>query len=275
MKDRIIRTPAVAGRFYPSRPEELDATVREYIGRKLNPRNILAVVMPHAGYIYSGSVAGAVAASVKVPDTVVLIGPNHTGLGARAAVWTSGVWQTPLGNVPVDEQSARALVDRSALLRADTQAHMREHALEVQLPFLLERNRNIRIIPITLGGLSLEELLVLGRELADWIADEKCQSGREVLIVVSSDMNHYLPDDAARKLDKLAIDAMIELNPSKLFHTVEDNDLSVCGYQPITAMLEAVNSLGATKAELVDYATSGDASGDRSAVVGYAGLAFS
>lgn len=275
IKNLKIRNPAVAGRFYPDRPEELDATVREYIGRTIHPRKLIAAVMPHAGYIYSGPVAGAVAAAAIVPDTVLLIGPNHTGLGARAAVWTSGAWQTPLGPVPVDEPSARALVDRSALLCADTQAHVREHALEVQLPFLLRRNPHIRIIPITLGGLSLEELRALGAELADWIREEKSRTGRDILIVVSSDMNHYLPDHVTRKLDRLAIDAVLERDPAKLFNTVESNDLSVCGYQPITAALEAANRLGAEKAELVGYATSGDVSGDRDAVVGYAGIAIS
>ncbi len=270
--DRLVRTPAVAGRFYPGRREELDSTVLGYLGRSRTPRRYLAVVMPHAGYVYSGSVAGAVAASAIVPDTVVLIGPNHTGLGARAAVWTSGVWQTPVGDVPVDEQSARALVDQSAVLRSDTKAHLREHALEVQLPFLLKRNPHLKIVPITLGGLSLAELKTIGRELADWI--ESVRGKKEVLIVVSSDMNHYLPDDLTRKLDKLAIDAMLALDPARLFETVEGQDLSVCGYQPATVMLEAVNRLGAKHAELIDYATSGDVSGDRNEVVGYAGLGF-
>jgi len=273
--DRLVRTPAVAGRFYPARREELDSTVLGYLGRSKTPRRYLAVVMPHAGYVYSGSVAGAVAASAIVPDTVVLIGPNHTGLGARAAVWTSGVWQTPVGDVPVDEQSARTLVDQSAVLRSDTKAHLREHALEVQLPFLLKRNPSLKIIPITLGSLSLAELKTIGRELADWIAAEKKRSGRDILIVVSSDMNHYLPDGLTRKLDKLAIDAMLGLDPGRLFETVEGQDLSVCGYQPATAMLEAVNRLGAKHAELIDYATSGDVSGDHDEVVGYAGLGFS
>lgn len=274
MKDTNIREPAVAGRFYPARRVELDATVREYLRRNKSPRNFLAIFMPHAGYVYSGSVAGAVAASANVPDTAVLIGPNHTGLGARAAVWTSGAWRTPLGDVPVDEELARELVTGSAILRPDVMAHVREHALEVQLPFLLERNPRLKIVPITLGGLSLQELRAAGADIARSIARAREATGRQILIVVSSDMNHYLPDALTRQLDRLAIDAMLELDPEKLFWTVEEKDLSVCGYQPITAMLEAVRRLGATRAELLDYATSGDVSGDLTAVVGYAGLGF-
>lgn len=266
-----VRHPAVAGRFYPGNAEVLLHDVRSYLGHPAEKRDAFGCLAPHAGYMYSGHVAGAVYARVALPSRVIILCPNHTGVGKPLAIMSEGAWNTPLGEVPVDRELASALRNQFRSLSEDEDAHRSEHALEVQLPFLQAQNRDFAFVPIAIGVGSFEVLQALGEAMATVIA----ALGKKVLIIASSDMNHYENDAVTRKKDSRAIERMLQLDPRGLFDVVVDEDVSMCGYGPAVAMLTAVKRLGATSAELVKYATSGDVSGDRNMVVGYAGIVIS
>jgi MEMO1 family protein len=265
-----VRHPAVAGRFYPHDPEVLRAQVRTYLSR--SPRNTpvraLGCIVPHAGYMYSGHVAGAVFSTIEIPELCLVLCPNHTGVGRALAIMSEGEWETPLGNVPIDSTFANALKERCPLLQEDSTAHRSEHAAEVELPFLQMRQPRLRIVPIALGTRQFEALDQFGNALADVIA---AQSTR-VLIVASSDMNHYESDAITRVKDHKAIESILARDPRGLYDVVMQEHISMCGFGPAIAMLTAAKKLGATSAELVKYATSGEISGDLDMVVGYAGV---
>lgn len=262
------RDPAVAGAFYGATAAALEHELRGLVATDENRHPLLACVAPHAGYVYSGRVAGALYGHLEVPQRVIVLGPNHTGSGAALAVAPHERWRTPIGDVPIDTVLARKLVDRAYAATFDPRAHLREHSLEVQLPFLLARRPDLEVLPVCLAHLRLEDCLELGRVLAKLIRDQAEPIG----IVASSDMSHYLADAEARRLDRLAIDAMLALDPAGLYETVHREGITMCGVVPATVALEAANRLGASGAHLVAYATSGDVSGDRNAVVGYAGI---
>jgi AmmeMemoRadiSam system protein B len=263
-----VRRPAVAGRFYPRKPEDLRAEVGAYTQTESTPIAAIGCVAPHAGYMYSGHVAGAVFARVMVPERCIVLCPNHTGQGRPLAVMSEGSWETPLGTIPLDHELASALQHNCSRLQEDGDAHRGEHAVEVQLPFLQLRQPALRLVPIAVGTSRYEVLEGLGEAMATAIQS----SSAPVLIVASSDMNHYEPDAPTRRKDALAIEKMLALDPHGLYDVVTQHDISMCGFGPAVAMLTAANKLGARKAELVKYATSGDISGDREQVVGYAGV---
>lgn len=266
----MIRPPAVAGQFYPGSPGELEREVRRLtreIPTKIPARGI---VVPHAGYFFSGAVAGEVYSSVEIPDRHLLFCPNHSGTGARAAVITVGSWKMPWGEVPVDEGLGTRLLGASSLLAEDRSAHSREHSLEVQLPFLRRFREVFRFVPVALARLSLSECRTLGEEVAGVLREEASPP----LLIASSDMTHYEPDAVARKKDEKAISRILALDPQGLYRTVQSEHISMCGVIPATVLLFAVLSLGAREARLIKYATSGDASGEYGQVVGYAGIAI-
>ncbi len=267
-----VRQPAVAGRFYPGDPDALRAEVAELLGGAAGGggKRHLGVVAPHAGYVYSGPIAGKVFADTIVPRRVVVLAPNHTGRGARAAVWTRGAFALPGDRVPVDEELAARLVEAGVGFVADKEAHRFEHALEVELPFLRARNPEATVTPVILGGLDGAECIALGRTLAELVGalDE------EVLVVASSDMSHYLPDDVTRRIDRHAIEPMLAADPARLYDVVAREDISMCGVLPATAMLSYARARGASGGTLVAYGTSADAFGDGDRVVGYAGIAI-
>ncbi len=271
MATTILRRSAVAGRFYPGHAEELKAEAGYYLATGRSPIKAIGCIAPHAGYMYSGHVAGAVFSRVEVPRRCVVLCPNHTGQGRALAILSEGAWETPLGEVPVDTVLANSLKLRFELLQEDAAAHRAEHAAEVELPFLQLRQPELRFVPIALGTGHLEILEGLGRALADVIA----QQDDLVLIVASSDMNHYESDVVTRGKDQRAIERILSLDPRGLHEVVTQQDVSMCGYGPAVAMLTAARQLGAKSAELVKYATSGDISGDRDMVVGYAGIVVS
>jgi AmmeMemoRadiSam system protein B len=272
MAASIVRHPAVAGRFYPDDPDDLRAEASGYLSQASStsqaPLRALGCVAPHAGYMYSGHVAGAVFARVEVPRRCIVLCPNHTGMGLPLAIMCDGAWQTPLGDVPIDTELAGALQTRFPALQEDSAAHRGEHAAEVELPFLLLRQPELRFVPIALGTGQFEILEQLGKALADVIAAQS----DSVLMVASSDMNHYESDAVTRVKDQWAIERILALDPRGLFDVVTQQDISMCGFGPTVAMLTAARQLGAKSAELVKYATSGDVSGDRNMVVGYAGI---
>jgi AmmeMemoRadiSam system protein B len=236
------------------------------------PAKAIAIVSPHAGYVYSGPVAGAVYSATKIPELCVILGPAHRGIGPLFAIQVRGRWETPLGASPVDEALASRLLAGSAPVEEDDQAQLAEHSLEVQLPFIQYFRPDAAIVPVVVSSeASFEDLQSLGRTLAEAVR----QDGRETLIVASTDMSHYVSQRMAEKKDMAAIRKVLDLDPAGLFETVIAERITMCGFQPTTAALVAAKGLGASKAQLVRYQTSCDASGDYAQVVGYAGIMVS
>ncbi len=263
-----IRHPAVAGRFYPNHPNTLKKDLHTYLSTQVTPTPAIGCVAPHAGYVYSGAVAGAVFASLALPCRLIVLGPNHTGKGQPLAIMSSGAWETPLGQAPIDSSLAEDLKKRCPLLSEDAEAHRREHAIEVELPFLQARRPDFTFVPIALGTGQFEGLEKLGHAIAEAVQSQ----ADKILIVASSDMNHYENDAVTRVKDHKAIEQILALDARGLFEVVMREDISMCGFGPTVVMLTAAQRLGATSAELIKYATSGDVSGDREMVVGYAGI---
>lgn len=263
-----LRHAAVAGRFYPADRAVLLDDLSSYLSPSHAAKPALGCIAPHAGYIYSGPVAGAVYAEIKVPRLCIVLCPNHTGRGQPLAIMSEGAWELPLGSVPIDPDLASALMQQFPLLSDDAEAHRSEHAIEVQLPFLQNRSPQLSFVPIALGTGNFETLEKLGDALANVI---KAQD-EPVLIVASSDMNHYESDRVTRVKDHKAIERILQFDPRGLYEVVTREDVSMCGFGPAIAMLTASKQLGAASTSLVKYATSGDVSGDRDMVVGYAGI---
>lgn len=265
-----VRRPAFAGLFYPDRRDRVDAELARLIKDVVPKTPARAVLVPHAGWRYSGRVAGEVYGRVAVPRLAVILGPNHTGLGPRGSVMTHGRWALPGGEVAVGEDLARAILGGSRGLVEDELAHAQEHAVEVQLPFLRRLQPEIAFVPITLMGSDLGFCMAVGHAVAAAVG----RSGEPVLLVCSTDLNHYEPQAVSNRKDRLAIDAMLTLEPERLHSTVREHGVSMCGVAPAVATLAALRELGPAAAELVRYETSGDVSGDYDRVVGYAGVVF-
>jgi MEMO1 family protein len=266
-----VRHAAVAGQFYPRNPDRLRAEIRSFTEAQSQPVSALGCVAPHAGYMYSGHVAGAVYARLALPQTFIIMCPNHTGMGTPLSIMSEGEWETPLGNAAIDGELASALRSRCSLLSEDASAHRYEHAVEVQLPFLQTRIEQFTFVPIAVGTSRFEALHALGNAIGNTVAS----AGKQVLIIASSDMNHYESDSVTRKKDARAIEPILALDPRALHDVVTRENISMCGYGPAVAMLTATKLLGAKSAQLIKYATSGDISGDREQVVGYAGIVVS
>ncbi len=262
------RSPAVAGQFYYGTASKLKSQVEQYILAEAAKEKVIGIISPHAGLMYSGHVAGAVYSSIEFPKTFVLIGPNHTGLGSNVSIMTSGQWEIPTVTFEIDEELAGKIAKAAPDISEDVKAHLFEHSLEVQLPFIAYFSGSVKIVPITVMNASLQECEAIGNGIADAVKE----AGYDVVIAASSDMSHYVPDAVARKLDEFAIDEILRLNPEGLYNTVQNQNISMCGFLPATIMLYAAKALGAKEARLVKYATSGDVSGDYEHVVGYAGV---
>ena len=262
------RKPAQAGRFYPADPKELSQEVKNHIDKNAVKEIALGIVAPHAGYIYSGKAAGALYSRIKFPDTIIILGPNHTGLGADTAIITEGEWIMPGGNVFINKELAESILENSkSIIKKDNFSHSKEHSLEVQLPFIQHFTRDFSIVPICMKDYRVDTCRKIGEAIA-----KSLKHAAKALIVASSDMSHYVSATIAEQKDRLAIDKILALDPEGLLQVVAENHISMCGSGPVAAMLFAVKELGAKKAELVLYNTSGDASGDYSEVVGYASI---
>jgi AmmeMemoRadiSam system protein B len=264
----MVRNPAVAGQFYTNDSQRLRSQIETLIAAKGPKKKVMGIISPHAGYVYSGAVSGEVYGRVEVPETVLILGPNHHGLGSRAAISLKEEWITPLGSVPINTSLAELILKSSPLIKEDMTAHQYEHSIEVQVPFLQVARPDVKIVPICLGLLDLESCKNMGISLAK--AVRECETG--VLVVASTDMSHYEPDKIARKKDEMALREILALNPEGLYSVVRDMEITMCGVIPATVMLVAARELGATKCELIRYATSGDVSGDYRQVVGYAAV---
>jgi AmmeMemoRadiSam system protein B len=268
-----VRPPAVAGTFYPAGAEELRGEVARFLTGAGPGRRVLGLVAPHAGYVYSGATAGRGFAAVEIPARVVILCPNHTGRGPRIAIAPQAAFRVPTGDVAIDATLAAAILEAAVRRRLDAaldgQAHAREHAIEVMLPFLQARRPDVQVVPIVVGGLREPEAIAFGEALA-----EALSASPDTLILASSDLNHYLDDAETRRRDRLAIDALLGGDPATLYRTVHDHDISMCGVLPATALLSYARARRGELAhpELLAYATSADAHGDTSRCVGYASV---
>jgi len=278
-----VRRPCQAGAFYAGTEESLRDEIKKSFLHRLGPgklpelnvmgeRKIVALVCPHAGYMYSGPVASNGYCSLALdgkPDTLVILGPNHTGLGSGVSIMTEGSWSTPLGEVRIDTELASAILKHSKLVDIDDSAHAQEHSIEVQLPFLqYVLGEKFQFVPICMMMQDLKTSVEVGEALA------KALEGKNGVILASSDMTHYEPQKTAEKKDQLAINAILKLDEAELQSVVESRSISMCGYGPVTTAVKASKILGAKEAKLLSYKTSGDITGDYSAVVGYASIAI-
>ena len=267
-----VRPPAVAGQFYPGRVDEVqEALSRLDVGSPIPAEPAAGVMLPHAGWIYSGRTALRTIRSAELASTLLVLCPNHTGRGEPFAVSGDDGWEVPGGILPVDRALAKALLEGSTLLTEDTQAHVREHAIEVLLPLLAHGLGSFRFVPICVGSHRLDSLLKLGQEIENVLADWTTPVGW----VVSSDMTHYESASAARDKDEMALEQVRRLDAAGLFETVAKHSISMCGVAPATVCLSGLAVRGSVSATLVDYTHSGQATGDDRQVVGYAGVRFS
>ncbi|MEE9456106.1 MAG: AmmeMemoRadiSam system protein B [bacterium] len=264
-----LRLPIVAGQFYPADEASLRRELATYVvaaERERYPGGLC----PHAGYVYSGPTAGELFARLDVPAVVVLLGPKHHEAGAPYAVWPAGAWRTPLGDAPVNEEVAAALLEKCPLLEADEAAHRPEHSLEVVVPFVQYVNPEATIVPVALGPMAAAAVRDTGAGVAAALEPFK----ENAVVVVSSDMTHYESAASAERKDALAIERLKELDAEGLLEVVASHDISMCGVWPAAVALAALRALGASGGTLIRYATSAEASGDYGHVVGYAALSF-
>ena len=266
----MIREPAVSGQFYPSSPEELKTMIRGMVDEKALKEDVIGYYAPHAGFIYSGPVVGATVSRVNFKDTVVILGPSHTGAGEPFSILTEGTWRTPLGDVEIDTVLAKAILANSNHLQEDRLAHLQEHSIEVQLPFIQYFKPDIKFVPILLSHTNAAIYRSIGMAIAKAIKD----TAKAVVIVASGDMNHYESQKITHTKDRQAIESILKLEPVELLERVHDFQISMCGYGTAACLIYAAKEFGPVKTELVKYQTSGDITHDFSAVVGYAGILF-
>jgi AmmeMemoRadiSam system protein B len=264
-----MREPVVAGSFYPASREALSKLASDYVGDTSQATKGYGGISPHAGYVYSGATAGKLFNSLKLTDTVILLGPKHNYAGAEYAVWGSGSWQTPLGGIKVAEGITAEILSYDSPLVADESAHLPEHSLEVLLPFIQTVKPDAEIVPIAVGPMNENARLRMASAIAGTLSERGACS-----ILVSSDMSHYVSARAAEQADNLAIEQMLAMNPARLITTVKDNHISMCGVWPAALGMTIMSELGASKGELLEYTNSGEVSGDFGHVVGYAAIKF-
>jgi len=258
-------------RFYEGTESALRAQIERFLVPDAAKEAALGIMGPHAGYVYSGPVAGELWSRAAVTDTVVVLAPNHTGTGEPMALWPEGAWETPLGRVEIDAALSGALAAGCSWVTPDPSAHMAEHSAEVQVPFMQYFRPDAKLVAVVISEHRLDRLVDLGQALAQAIT----QSAGDVLVVASSDMSHFETQERAHALDHAAIEQVLALDERGLWETVRDQRISMCGVGPTVAMLTCTKALGATQARLVRYQTSGDVTGDLRQVVGYAGVLVS
>ena len=268
----MLRLPAVAGQFYPSNPRELAHLVRQFAQSDAirKKERVKACLIPHAGYVYSGHVAGAVFARIELPKKILILGVRHFPRGENAAILSGGAWRTPLGDARIDAQLAQKLKQECPLLKEDAVAHAQEHSLEVQLPFLQALAPDFEFVPVALGTIRFEELQSVGEAIGRVLANSK----EEILLLTTSDLNHYEDEATTQTKDAKAIAQLEALDPAGLHQVCRSESISMCGLGPAVAMLFTAKALGVIRAETVKHATSAAVSGDHKRVVGYAGMIF-
>ncbi|MBU1043244.1 MAG: AmmeMemoRadiSam system protein B [Candidatus Omnitrophica bacterium] len=255
-------------KFYSDNKDLLLKYMEKNVDKTSLKQDVKAVMLPHAGYFYSGAVAAKTISRVNIPDTVIVLAPNHTGLGRPYSIIQSGVWETPLGPVRICEKLAGLILANSPLIIEDESPHINEHAIEVQLPFLKYLNANVSIVPMIVSDFMLSRFEEVGNCLALSIE----QFAKPVLIVISSDLSHYEPVHMVKAKDKKVIQSIVSLNPKEMFDKVTEENISMCGFGPAAIALYACKKMGAETAELIEYQTSGEVTHDQTSVVGYAGI---
>ena len=265
----MIRSPVVAGAFYPGNANALKKEIEEMTDSSESPKKVIGLISPHAGYVYSGNCAGKGFAAVEVPDTVIILGVNHQGFGHSCAIDGHDFWSTPLGDIEVDNDLREKLAAGSEVFEIDSTSGNEEHSLEVQVPFIQYINPNAKILPITISSINVMQLMAGGKEIARLIQN---YDESDILIVASSDMSHYIDAKTAQLKDNKAIEKILKLDPQGLYRTVEAERISMCGVSPTTMMLSAALDLGARTAEIIEYTHSGEVSGDFDRVVAYLSL---
>ncbi|MFC1709406.1 AmmeMemoRadiSam system protein B [Candidatus Omnitrophota bacterium] len=269
----MIRKPAVAGQFYPQDKNTIIKQLSSFL-KESDKQDAIACIMPHAGYVYSGKVAAQTAASVNIKENIILLGPNHTGLGQAFSINSKGSWQTPLGDVEINTEIAERLKKECPLIKEDSNAHAREHSLEVELPILqFLSKQKFSIVPIVLMSARKAEYESIGQAIYKSVTELDLKD--KVLIVASSDMTHYESHESATQKDNLAIEAILNLDEDLLIKRLSQYQISMCGYAPVIIAIITAKKLGAENAKLILYETSAKASGDYGAVVGYAGITIS
>jgi len=274
-----IITPAVAGMFYPGEKNELKQSIKESFLHKFGPgkippsqikKKIYGIICPHAGYMYSGPIAcqSFYAISADLPELFIIVGPNHWGVGCNVATMKNSKWQTPLGEVEIDSETAEEISKIADVIEVDSFSHSREHSLEVQIPIIQEMSTNFKIVPIALIDQSKEVAFEVGTAMAE-IAKKK-----KVMIIGSSDFTHYEPNEFAHKQDLALIEPILRLDVDEFYQVLQERNVTACGYGAIASTMIACKKMGATKGELLKYATSGDITGDTSSVVGYGSIIF-
>jgi len=261
----MVRKPVASGNFYPGSKSLLEDAMKNYIPDSGNKKKVIGLVSPHAGYIFSGACAGKGFGAIHVPGVVVILGVNHYGVGHPYAVDGHDTWKTPLGEAEIHKELREKLVTDSKIFAVDPNASIKEHSLEVQVPFVQYLNPEAKILPITIAGGDLQKLLDAGKEIAALVKD----TPDDILLVASTDMSHYISESRAREKDKMAIDKILKLDPEGLYNTVAMERISMCGAAPTSIMLSAALELGAQEAEVIDYTNSGRIMGDYQRVVAY------
>lgn len=267
----MVRESVVAGVFYPGTKEALLKNIDSFVDKTVKPVDAIGVLVPHAGYIYSGGVAGSVFSSIEPKTAYLILGPNHTGMGEHFGLSSAKAWKTPLGEVTINRKLAEAILAASKYVKEDDESSFQEHSIEVQLPFLQYFQKDFTFVPIVISYAALDVYRAIGREVAGAI--KKLGLENDICIIASSDMTHYESQSSAKKKDSMAMEAVLKLDEAALVKNISEFDISMCGYAACAIMIQAVKELGAKHAKIVKYATSGDASGDYSSVVGYAGIA--
>ncbi|MCF7907664.1 MAG: AmmeMemoRadiSam system protein B [Candidatus Omnitrophica bacterium] len=264
----MIRKPAVSGQFYPSDKRDLEATIDGFKPKRNNKISAKGIILPHAGYAYSGRVAVETISRVLAKKKLILLGPNHTGLGEKFSLWGKGKWETPLASINIDEELSKRILGTGSLIAEDKLAHQHEHSLEVQLPILYRFFGQFSFVPIACQQASLANYRKVAAQICQAI---KAQED-EVLFIASTDLTHYEPDITARVKDRTVIEAIINLDEEELLNKVKAKGITMCGVAPVAILLCCLKAVGAKKAEVCLYQTSGDAGGDKTSVVGYVGM---
>lgn len=264
----MVRAAVVSGQFYPQKKQDINIMI-EGFGQKPHSRFAAkGLILPHAGYVYSGKVAVAVVSSVLPQKRVIILGNNHTGNGENFSLWAKGAWHIPLGKISIDEELAALILEKGGGIKEDYSAHQFEHSIEVQLPILSYFFGEFKFAPVVCQTARLEDYLKVSQALFSAVKD----LGEDVLFIASSDMTHYEADACVRRKDRLAIEKIISLDETALLEVVERENISMCGVAPVVIMLVCVKKLGARKACVVLYQTSGDVNKEYDSVVGYAGI---
>jgi MEMO1 family protein len=267
----MIREPIVSGQFYPDRKNKLLETINAFDEKSSQKFQAKGLILPHAGYFYSGKVATVTVSKVISKQKIIILGPNHTGLGERFGLWAKGLWRTPLADAPIDEGLAESILKGSSYIKEDYLCHINEHSIEVELPILQRFFDKFSFVPISCQYGQLDEYKALAKELACTLKYLE----NDILIVASSDLTHYEPEQTARRKDRLVMEAIVNLDEEQLLKVVSENNISMCGTAPVAIAISCLKQIGAHKAQVVLYETSAQASGDASSVVGYTGVIIS